>query len=162
MQEKLHMTRHPGMDPPPFLSRIEGIEGENVYLESSYCYPRGGGQPGDTGKLESEKGESTGFDEVLPGEMLIHPVESPELFEVGESITCSIDVERRNGHAMMHTAQHIVSALAEDMWGAETVGNQLTVEASRVDLLFEDKTLFEPDELVSATNSIISLSLIHI
>ena len=33
------------------------------------------------------------------------------------------------------------------------------VEASRVDLLFEDKTLFEPDELVSATNSIISSDL---
>ena len=159
MQEKLHMTRHPGIDPPPFVTRIEEIKGENVHLESSYCYPRGGGQPGDTGNMKSEKGASTGFGEVLPGKMLLHPVESPELFEIGESITCSIDVERRNGHAMMHTAQHIVSALAEDMWGAETVGNQLTVETSRVDLLFEDKTLFDADELVSATNEIVTSGL---
>ena len=159
MQEKLHMTRHPGIDPPPFVTRIGGIEGENVHLESSYCYPRGGGQPGDTGSIESERGESTDFGEVLPGEMLLHPVENPDLFEIGASVTCSIDIERRNGHALMHTAQHIVSALAEDMWGAETVGNQLTVGASRVDLLFEDKALFDPDELVSATNSIISSDL---
>lgn len=159
MQEKLHMTRHPGIDPPAFVTRIDGIEGEYVHLESSYCYPRGGGQPGDTGSLESEKGSSSEFGEVLPGRMLLHPVESPGIFEVGDIVNCSIDVERRNSHAKMHTAQHIVSALAEDIWGAETVGNQLTVETSRVDLLFEDKSLFDPDELVHATNSIISSDL---
>ena len=57
---------------------------------------------------------------------------------------------------MMHTAQHIVSAQAENLWGAETVGNQLNVDNSRVDLLFEDKELFDPDALVEATNSVIS------
>ena len=56
----------------------------------------------------------------------------------------------------MHTAQHIVSAIAEDLWGAETVGNQLSVDNSRVDLLFEDKGVFDPDNLVEATNSVIS------
>ena len=160
MQEKLHMTRHPGIDPPAFVTRIEGIEGEYVHLESSYCYPRGGGQPGDTGRLESEQGSSSVFGEVLPGEMLLHPVENPDLFVVGGTVTCAIDVQRRNSHAKMHTAQHIVSALAEGMWGAETVGNQLTVEASRVDLLFEDKSIFDPDELVNATNAIISSNLV--
>ena len=59
----------------------------------------------------------------------------------------------------MHTAQHIVSALAEDLWGAETVGNQLNVENSRVDLLFEDKDVFNPDDLVDATNSAISSNI---
>jgi misacylated tRNA(Ala) deacylase len=88
--------------------------------------------------------------------MILHPVDDPDLFQTGDAVTCQIDVERRNGHALMHTAQHIVSALAEDLWGAETVGNQLTVEASRVDLLFEDKEVFNPDELVEATNTVIS------
>jgi len=81
------------------------------------------------------------------------------LFQTGDTVTCQIDVERRNGHALMHTAQHIVSALAEDLWGAETVGNQLTVENSRVDLLFEDKGVFNPDDLVEATNSVISSNI---
>ena len=74
-------------------------------------------------------------------------------------MTCRIDSSRRNGHSLMHTAQHIVSALAEDLWGAETVGNQLSVESSRVDLLFEDKEAFDPDELVNATNAVISSNL---
>ena len=158
MQEKLHMSRHPGTDPPPFEARIEGFEGSNVLLESTYCYPRGGGQPGDTGLLTSKSAESA-IHEVLPGNMILHPVDDPDLFQTGDTVTCQIDVERRNGHALMHTAQHIVSALAEDLWGAETVGNQLTVENSRVDLLFEDKGVFNPDDLVEATNSVISSNI---
>ena len=158
MQEKLHMSRHPGTDPPEFETRIHAIDGSNVLLESSYCYPRGGGQPGDTGLLSSEKAVSE-INEVLPGEMILHPIENPDLFETGDSVTCQIDVDRRNGHALMHTAQHIVSAIAEDQWGAETVGNQLTVENSRVDLLFENKEVFNPDELVDATNAVISSNL---
>ena len=67
-------------------------------------------------------------------------------------IICSINQERRNLHSQMHT-QHIVSALAEDIWGAETVGNQLSTDNSRVDLLFEDKTLFDSEELVSQVNA---------
>ena len=155
MQEKLHMTTHPGTDPPSFETRIHGFEGSNAMLESTYCYPRGGGQPGDTGLLISE-GTETIIHEVLPGKMILPPVDNPDLFETGDTVTCQIDVERRNGHALMHTAQHIVSALAEDLWGAETVGNQLAVETSRVDLLFEDKEVFNPDELVEATNTVIS------
>ena len=149
---------HPGTDPPQFETRIHAIDGSNVLLESSYCYPRGGGQPGDTGLLSSENAVSE-INEVLPGEMILHPIENPELFETGDSVICQIDVGRRNGHALMHTAQHIVSAIAEDLWGAETVGNQLTVENSRVDLLFENKEVFNPDELVDATNAVISSNL---
>jgi len=149
------MNRHPGIDPPPFETIIQGFEENNVLLESSYCYPRGGGQPGDMGTLTSESAQAA-IHEVLPGQMILHPVDDTELFDVGDRVTCRIDTGRRNGHALMHTAQHIVSALAEDLWGAETVGNQLTVESSRVDLLFEDKELFNPDELVDATNAIIS------
>ena len=158
MQEKLHMIMHPGTDPPPFETHIQGFDGSNVLLDSTYCYPRGGGQPGDTGLLTSSSAESV-IHEVLPGKMIQHPIDEPELFKTGETVTCQIDVNRRNGHALMHTAQHIVSALAEDLWGAETVGNQLSVENSRVDLLFEDKPVFNPDDLVDATNGVISSDL---
>ena len=55
----------------------------------------------------------------------------------------------------MHTAQHMFSALAEDLWGAETVGNQLGATQSRVDLHFENKEVFDPDVLVSEVNTAI-------
>tara|TARA_Y100000590_G_scaffold221689_2_gene250920 strand:+ start:6178 stop:6897 length:720 start_codon:yes stop_codon:yes gene_type:complete len=162
MQEKLHMSRHPGTNPPAFDTIIQGFDDNNVLLESTYCYPKGGGQPGDMGVLSSKSAQAI-VHEVLPGQMILHPVDDPTLFEVGESVTCEIDKERRNKHALMHTAQHIVSALAEDLWGAETVGNQLTTDSSRVDLLFEDKGVFNPDDLVESTNAVISSNLdVHV
>ena len=162
MQEKLHMSIHPGTNPPAFDTIIQGFDDINVLLESTYCYPKGGGQPGDMGVLSSKSAQAI-VHEVLPGQMILHPIDDPTLFEVGESVTCEIDKERRNKHALMHTAQHIVSALAEDLWGAETVGNQLTTDSSRVDLLFEDKGVFNPDDLVEATNAVISSNLdVHV
>ena len=152
MQKKLHMDHHPGTNPEPFKTIITGFEDEYALLQSTYCYPRGGGQPGDTGSLVAGDTE-TQIGEVLPGEMILHPLAEPEMFEVGEEVICLIHQERRNLHTQMHTAQHIVSALAEDIWGAETVGNQLSTDYSRVDLLFEDKTLFDTEELVSEVNA---------
>ena len=158
MQEKLHMTRHPGINPPQFEANIVGITDSALFLSESYCYPRGGGQPGDTGKIIKADGEISDYTEVLPGEMIAHPIENPLNFEIGEEILCQIDSERRNAHTMMHTSQHIVSALAEDIWGAETVGNQLGAIQSRIDLLFDDKSIFDPVELVNAVNMVLSSS----
>ena len=158
MQEKLHMTRHPGINPPQFEANIVGKTDSVLFLSESYCYPRGGGQPGDTGKIIKANGEISDYTEVLPGEMIAHPIENPLDFEIGEEILCQIDSERRNAHTMMHTSQHIVSALAEDIWGAETVGNQLGAIQSRIDLLFDDKSIFDPVELVNAVNMVLSSS----
>ena len=156
MQEKLHMTHHPGTDPPPFTTRIVGKDGNTLLLEETFCYPRGGGQPGDTGVITSIEGESCKMEEVLPGEMIIHPVDDATLFTVGQEVICTIDQNRRNALTLMHTAQHIFSAMSEDIWGAETVGNQIGVESSRVDLLFDDKDVFDSDIIIDKVNSILS------
>ena len=91
--------------------------------------------------------------------MILHPVDEIEMFRIGQKVSCEIDVIRRNGHTMMHTAQHIFSALAEDLWGCETVGNQIGADQSRVDLLFDDKELFNPDELTEKVNSVLSSNI---
>tara|TARA_B100001287_G_scaffold241257_1_gene216114 strand:+ start:1907 stop:2614 length:708 start_codon:yes stop_codon:yes gene_type:complete len=150
------MTHHPGTDPPPFTTRIVGKDGNTLLLEETFCYPRGGGQPGDTGVITSIEGESCKMEEVLPGEMIIHPVDDATLFTVGQEVICTIDQNRRNALTLMHTAQHIFSAMSEDIWGAETVGNQIGVESSRVDLLFDDKDVFDSDIIIDKVNSILS------
>ena len=90
MQRKLHMNHHPGTNPEPFRTIIKGFHNANVLLESTYCYPRGGGQPGDTGTLVAGDID-TPIGEVLPGEMILHPLEEPDLFEVGDEVICSIN-----------------------------------------------------------------------
>jgi len=158
MQEKLHMKYHPGTDPPAFQTRVAGLAEGSIFLEETYCYPRGGGQPGDTGIVIVDDSEIT-LNEVLPGEMIFHPVDEIEPLSIGQNLICEIDQERRNGHTMMHSSQHIFSALAEDLWGAETVGNQIGEKQSRVDLLFENKEIFDPDILVDSVNNAIESAL---
>jgi len=155
MQEKLHMKHHPGTNPAPFNTKIVDIEDNFLMFSETYCFPRGGGQPGDVGIINSGKKQSTLL-ETLPGEFIKHPVESPELFSLGDEVVCKIDIEERNRNTKMHTTQHIVSALANELFDAETVGNQISTKHTRLDLLFPDREKFDTSDLESSFNDILS------
>jgi|TARA_B100001250_G_scaffold136812_3_gene117158 misacylated tRNA(Ala) deacylase len=154
MQEKLHMNQHPGIDPPPFHTIVKEICDEGIHLEQTYCYPRGGGQPGDTGTIFSTD-HSSEFGEATSGEYILHPMEEPSVFSIGDEVTCNIDSDRRNRNTRMHTAQHIFSALANEIYGAETVGNQISDGYTRIDLWFPDRDQFDVEEISEAVNSAI-------
>ena len=154
MQERLHLQNHPGINPQPFSSKVLSIIEDSIILEQSYCYPKGGGQPGDTGTL-SGQGISERFTEVHARELIHHPVNDVSTFKIGQVLDCTIDVARRNSLAITHTAQHIVSAMADELWDATTVGNQLGTEESRIDLLFDDKTKFSQQVIQDKVNEII-------
>ena len=154
MQERLHLQNHPGINPQPFSSKVLSIIEDSIILEQSYCYPKGGGQPGDTGTL-SGQGISEKFTEVHARELIHHPVNDVSTFKIGQVLDCTIDVARRNSLAITHTAQHIVSAMADELWDATTVGNQLGTEESRIDLLFDDKTRFSQQVIQDKVNEII-------
>ena len=148
------MSQHPGTDPPPFRSIISGISANTIFLKDSFCYPRGGGQQGDTGII-SKINLETELLETLPGDSIIHPVVSADGFNIGDEVICTIDQQRRNKNTTMHTVQHIVSAVANEMFSAETVGNQISEEYTRIDLLFPDRDQFNSEDLVQAVNDII-------
>ena len=131
-----HLEHHPGINPAPFKAIVESVTDEGVILSDSWCYPKGGGQPGDTGIFLSD-GEEFRFGEVSASSHIIHPV-SGDMLQVGQEVDCVIDVERRNALTSMHSAAHIVSATANERWGAITVGNQLGESESRMDLKFEN------------------------
>ena len=157
------MTNHPGTNPDSFTTTISGIDEQYILLNESYCYPRGGGQPGDTG-IFARNGGTMAFGEVLGGEFIRHPVQTPEEFSIGDLVECEIDSGVRNRHARMHTAQHIVSAMADDLWGAETVGNQISTNYTRIDLFFEDRAVYDSGALEEEVNTIISTNtdvLVH-
>ena len=149
------MTKHPGTNPGPFSTTVSGIEEQYILLSESYCYPRGGGQPGDKGVF-SLNSRAIPFGEVLGGDIIRHPVQTPDGFSIGDHVMCEIDSEVRNRHAKMHTAQHVVSAMADDLWGAETVGNQISTHYTRIDLLFENRAVYDSGTLEEEVNSIIS------
>ena len=145
-----HLEHHPGINPAPFKAIVESVTDEGVILSDSWCYPKGGGQPGDTGIFLSD-GEEFRFGEVSASSQIIHPV-SGDILQVGQEVDCVIDVERRNALTSMHSAAHIVSATANERWGAITVGNQLGESESRMDLKFENRDDFDVNMLVEDAN----------
>ena len=99
------MTQHPGINPPPFTSIITGIVEDKILLKETYCYPRGGGQQGDTGII-SNMNSQTELLETIPGDSIIHPVISTEGFDVGDEVLCSINQERRNKNlSLIHISE---------------------------------------------------------
>lgn len=124
-----------------------------VQLDRTICYPEGGGQPGDRGALSSASGSCRIIDTHKgDDDSILHIVEGPLLFSVGDSVVLSLDWEHRYEYMQQHTAQHIISGLFYTHFDIGTVsvhqGEEcLTVETDRGDIPAE--TLRTMESLVN-------------
>lgn len=102
-------------------ARIQDV-GTNEYgsfliLDQTVFYPQGGGQPFDTGKMISPKGEfqvsnvRLGFN----GEVYHYGEFTAGNFEIGEKVSLEIDPIRRMQNAHIHTAGHLVDIAVSDL-----------------------------------------------
>ena len=91
----------------------------------------GGGQPADHGKIIWDDGEAIVTD-VRKKNRIRHFIDgkSPE---VGTIVEGEINWERRYSHMRMHTSQHLVSAVVNEIHNSDTVGNQIGDKKSRID-----------------------------
>tara|TARA_B100001123_G_C15188797_1_gene978418 strand:+ start:565 stop:1275 length:711 start_codon:yes stop_codon:yes gene_type:complete len=131
MTEQMHMKTHEGTYLREFQAKVEATFPGIVELDRTAFYPLGGGQPSDKGELKWNDG-SVEVNDVRKKNRIRHMVEG-ELPEVGESVEGTIDWTRRYAHMKMHTAQHVVSAVVDNLHGARTVGNQIGNNKSRID-----------------------------
>jgi len=157
MSDLLHLMQHPGTNPKSFSSTIcsaEVVNGDTwVELSESFFYPSGGGQPADHGTLEMEGGSSVILD-VQKGEKLLHNIGSNESdgIKLGSPVFASIDINRRNVLSRMHTAQHLISAAADELFSGRTIGNQIGLEKTRIDIGIEDRSAFDKELLQEVVN----------
>ena len=117
-----------------FTADVLAIDENKIVLDQTLFYPLGGGQNWDLGSLEGPNGRMEVI-EVRGRGAIHHTVEDTFELEVGDEVRGKIDFERRYAHMKMHTAQHLVSGIAYEMFdGVRTVGNQIHTEKSRIDL----------------------------
>lgn len=154
-----HLDQHPGVNPPDFSAIVTAVDENTIELEKTFFYPMGGGQPADRGRIVSESFECNIVD-VKKKEVVLHQYDSAQgALIVGDQVNCSIDNVWRNQLSKMHTAQHIISALANEEWQANTVGNQIGFEKTRIDLQFENRDLFDAQYLEQLVNETIRKDL---
>ena len=115
------MNSRPVYYEDPYRKSLEAtviaITNEGIVLDKTICYPEGGGQSGDRGRVggcplldtvHGEKGE------------ILHRVEDPT-FLVGDKVLVELDWEHRYHYMQMHTAQHVASGLMHSHFAIGTV-----------------------------------------
>ncbi len=137
-----------------FDATVTMVKPDWLMLDQSLFYPLGGGQDWDTGTLQLEDGTVLEVSEVTKRGPVKHVVgEAAQSIEEGAKVHGIIDWDRRYAHMRMHTAQHLVSGLAYEMFGGvRTVGNQLHADKSRIDFNPIDFTPEMIADLASAAN----------
>lgn len=117
-----------------FTARVLESKPDWVLLDQTLFYPLGGGQEWDTGVLSAADGRQARVTEVTKRGPVKHTVGLGHGLAVGDEVKGVIDWDRRYAHMRMHTAQHLVSGLAYELFGGvRTVGNQIHADRSRID-----------------------------
>lgn len=112
-------------------TKVTGMtESGGLIVERSVFYPAGGGQPGDSGRLEWAGGVTPITDTVKAGEGLALIVASGSpVPEVGEEVTLLLDWERRHRHMRIHTALHLLSVVLP----LPVTGGAISADKGRLD-----------------------------
>jgi len=129
-------------------AKVESVKnGKYVVLDRTVFYPKGGGQPNDTGKI-IRKSDGEEFKVVFVGKFegrISHEVDREGLKE-GDEVKCFLDWERRYKLMRMHTAAHVLAGgILYKKYGAMITGNELDVDKTRFDFNLEnfDRELME-------------------
>jgi misacylated tRNA(Ala) deacylase len=119
-------------------------DGKYVTLNQTIFYPKGGGQPYDTGELV--KGNET-YKVIYVGKFsgeISHEVDHKGL-QIGDEVKCVLNWKRRYKLMRSHTAAHVLASLLNKGTGALITGNQLEEDHVRFDFSLEkfDRELLE-------------------
>ena len=125
-------------------ARVVSASGKEIVLDQTVFYPRGGGQPSDTGSILCGGRAFRVLDVRKRDGQIIHELESGGLGAL-EQVKCVIDWERRYRLMRMHTAAHVLAAVMHKELGALISGNQLEEDRSRFDFTMDgfDREKFE-------------------
>lgn len=125
----------PGWERDPYLVELDvvvraaGDESGRPFavLSNTILYPEGGGQPSDRGLLNDIRV----LDVQKCGGEVRHYLERPV---APGPVTIRLDWGRRFDHMQQHTAQHLLTAVAQDRFGWETTAFHLGERVSDVEL----------------------------
>jgi misacylated tRNA(Ala) deacylase len=138
-----------------FDTRVKQAKDRYIVLEDTIFYPDSGGQPHDEGTITREDGEE--YKVVYVGKFsgeISHEVDRLGLKQ-GDIVHLSLNWERRYTLMKMHTAAHILSRVLYEEAGANTSGNQLGVDRSRIDFTLDKFEREKIPDWIKRANKII-------
>lgn len=123
-----------------------------IVLDRTVFYPRGGGQPGDTGTLVLPDGSELAVVDTVKGDDgIVHMIsEDAPVPAPGTVVTARIDWQRRHRHMRMHTLLHLVCAVVPCL----ITGAQVGADKSRIDFDVGDVVL-DKEQITTELNRLI-------
>ena len=138
--------------------RVVGHTDEGgVILEPALFYPKGGGQPGDSGWLEWD-GRRLPIATAVKGEdgrsSVLVPAEPAALPPLHAHVMQVLDWERRHRHMRVHTALHLLSVVIP----LPVTGGQIGAGTGRLDFMMPEPPA-DRDALEVALNDLVDRDL---
>ena len=133
---------------------VTAVGERGIALDRTVFYPTGGGQPGDTGMLRWEGGETRIVETAKgdgPDEVLHIPEPGAALPPRGAEVTAEIDWERRYRLMRAHTCLHLLCAVVP---GAVT-GGSVGEAKGRLDFDLPEPTL-DKERIEAALNGLVA------
>lgn len=103
-----------------------------IALDRSAFYPTSGGQPYDTGILESGDLTARVADVQVNNDVVWHRVDQP--LHAGQRVHGRVDWARRFDHMQQHAADHMLAGAAWELYGGVTIGLHLGQADSTIDM----------------------------
>jgi Ser-tRNA(Ala) deacylase AlaX len=120
-----------------FEAKILALTGNEVILDQTYFYPRGGGQVSDTGSINSVR-----VTEAFNNEdgRITHILEKPLPNKVGDRVHGEIDWDKRYRTMKLHSASHLLYYVMQEVFGKNikpASSGLVDEEKDRTDYLFD-------------------------
>lgn len=131
---------------------VQEITDDGVVLDRTIFYPRGGGQPGDTGMLATGDGSVPVLDTFKKGGAVVHRIEGGNL-TAGLNVEAVIDWDRRYLLMRTHTALHALSAVIWRDFDAKVTGGNMEPGSARMDFELESISMDFGREVAEVLNA---------
>ena len=135
-------------------ARVTAVSEHGIELDRTVFYPRGGGQPGDTGALRRADGVTVRVIDTRHGQepdAVVHlPEPNAPALAVGDAVTAELDWERRYAHMRIHTALHVLSCVVV----APVTGGNIAADKGRLDFDI-DMSLLDAERIEREANALI-------
>lgn len=136
-------------------ARVIAADDRGIRLDRTVFYPMGGGQPGDTGRLQLPSGQAIAIVDTIKGEGaedVTHALApGSALPEPGTEVIAEIDWQRRYRLMRMHTCLHLLCSIVP---GAVT-GGQVSDGRGRLDFDVPGSSL-DKEALTARLNELIA------
>jgi misacylated tRNA(Ala) deacylase len=137
-------------------ARVLASDMGGIVLDRTVFYPAAGGQPGDTGALETNGGAPCPITATVYGAdraAIVHiPAPGAALPAPGQQVHAVLDWEARNRLMRMHTCLHLLCALVK----FPVTGGQIGAQESRLDFDIEEAAAVDKETLTAGLNALIA------